>query len=332
MDHIRPADGAGNAAPIYPSAVYSSFDYIKVWLPRPLSGDKMQWLRARCGKLPPPYVNRSGWQRLKLYQPRCEALQFLASINGAHLNLVEVALDWVFSCEADLDEAVAFLRHHIVKSYHRGEIRFYPEDIGHTDNSDFAVMNSDRRANTRYSNSRKSATNFVDYPDRPSKVSGELHCLHIEWRIQRASALVRAGLPKVADLLTLDHREFWREQLQLRMFDFGKLGRTVRNTQLDSRRRQAWINRFGLDVDWRYGAMILRAYGSVQAVLNSPLADRAKLRSCLLPQIDVSHLLPHPHGDDFFVGDYASFRVLRVQSVDFTTKTMRSLRTILHAD
>jgi len=212
-----------NAAAIRPSGVYSSFDYVKVWLPRPLSDDKLQWLRARCGKLPRPYVNRYLQQRLKLYQPRREALQFLACIDGAYINLVEAALDWVFSCEADLDEAVAFLRRHIVKSYHRGEIRFYPEDIGHTDNSDFAVMNSDRRANTRYSNSRKSATNFVDYPDRPSKVTGELHCLHVEWRMQRGSALVRAGLPKVADLLTLNHCEFWRERLQLRMFDLGKL-------------------------------------------------------------------------------------------------------------
>jgi len=325
MDHIRPAGSAGNAAPIYPIAVYSSFDYVKLWLPRPLSGDKLQWLRARCGKLPRPYVNRYGWQRLKLYQPRREALQFWASVDGAYANFVEVALDWVFSCEADLDEAVAFLRRHIVKSYHRGKIHFDPEldDIAHDDNSDFAVIHR-RRVNTRYSNSRKSPTNLADYFDRPSKVTGEVHCLHMDWRLQRASALVRAGLPKVADLLTLNHREFWRERLQLRMFDLSKLGRTVRNTQFDSRRRQPWINRFGLDVDRRNGAIILRAYGSVQAVLNSTIADRAKLRSCLLPQFDVSHLLPNPQGDDFLQGDYGHIRDLRVQCVDFTTKNSRT--------
>jgi hypothetical protein len=221
MAIISAAARGCNIAPIYPVARYSSFDYVKIWLPPRcrLSEDRLQWLRARCRKLPRPYVNRYGRQRLKLYQPSRAALQFLASLDH-HLNLVELSLDLIFSCETDLDEAVAFLRCHIIKNYHRGKIRFHPELVADDDNSDLAVIQR-RRVNTRYSNSRKSPTNLADYFDFPSKVTDEIHCVHIDWRMQRASALARAGLPTLADCLALNHREFWRERLQLRMFDLS---------------------------------------------------------------------------------------------------------------
>lgn len=53
------------------------------------------------------------------------------------------------------------------------------------------------------------------YSDRCSKADRTCACLHIEWRLMGAQALVRAGLRQLGDIVHLNHRKFWKERLVL---------------------------------------------------------------------------------------------------------------------
>ena len=63
---------------------------------------------------------------------------------------------------------------------------------------------------------KRGAPNLIAmYADKCSKVTGEVHCVHLDWRISRSYAIRRAGISNVRDLVHFDHRKFWSER-----FDF----------------------------------------------------------------------------------------------------------------
>jgi hypothetical protein len=127
---------------------------------------------------------------------------------------------------------------------------------------------------TRYTGPRKAPNVLAIYRDRPSKVTGEIYCVHFDWRIKGVPALRRAGIISVTDLLTLDHRQFWRERLLLRDFNLRDLGRMYHvHVAGKGRRRRQWVvfsgrKEFPYQVDLRAGATIVRALNSTQAVLD----------------------------------------------------------------
>ena len=83
--------------PILPDGIYPFFDKVQVWLGQPLPHDKLRWIKSECREYhvrnkPHQYV-RYYQQRLQLVKPSLSVLQYLATINNAFLNYVEVALD-----------------------------------------------------------------------------------------------------------------------------------------------------------------------------------------------------------------------------------------------
>ena len=100
------------------------------------------------------------------------------------------------------DEAFDFLCRHVVKRWHRDQgIRFVVSD------ADGGI--------TRYTGDRTAKNLLVIYNGRPSKETGEVECVHIEWRLKGRRALARAGINGLADLLRFDHRQFWSQRLLL---------------------------------------------------------------------------------------------------------------------
>src|SRR4051794_27422526 len=185
--------------PPRPKAVYWYIDSLQLWLTKPLSSGQFRSLRSKCGSVhvwngPAPWPS-SYVQRLQLGQPSLEALQFLSGIiRDAHLNAVEIALDWVFEDEEALDDAFEFACRHHVKHHHRDQgVRFYPG----------------KKGRTRYSGPRNAPNVLAIYADRPCRITGEFHCLHFDWRIKGSAALRRAGISSVRDLLGFNHGRFW---------------------------------------------------------------------------------------------------------------------------
>jgi hypothetical protein len=267
---------------INPSAIYSYFDVVRAWIKSPLSYEERVWLEARCrGKFRRDDVearfDRSYKQRLNLWQPTRASLELLGGRDDVHVNKVEVALDWVFEEEDALEFAYGFADQYLVKKYHRREhgINYFKE--------------------TRYTGPPRVRTKIVLYPDKPSRITGEVHCLHFDFRMLNRDAVRRCGLTSVADLIQLDHHQFWQQRLLMCALQPRKLGRRYHNhVEGKGRRHTPWIisgrNGFAYDVDKSIGNTIIRALGSTQKVLDE-YGRYFRVRDCLR-QLDVRHLLP----------------------------------------
>ena len=276
----RPVIPSPPSAIINPTGVYHYFDKITVWLKHPLSFREVAWLTSQCGSLhvlnKRPFFETSLEQRLQLYQPTREALEWLARRDDVLLNFVEWSLDWIFDHEFDRADAWEFVCQYHVKKYHRDQgVRFVGEG-----------------GVTRYTGPRSAPNLMVVYRDRPSKVTGELYCLHFDWRMKSAETLRRAGIHSVADLLRMSHRQFWLRRLLLYRLIPDQLGRRHWNYYQRRTRRRAWIVQCGsyrYDVFRRRGSIIAR-HQSTQAVIDA-YRRKFEVRACLKP-IDVGHLLP----------------------------------------
>jgi|SRR5215211_2775180 len=231
------------------------------WLRRPLNAAERDFLTEHCGGEPyfgskPMRFDRRWRQRIGLPQPDTAALQFLAQRDGVLLNYLEIALDLIFRSEVDRDDAFDFVDRHHVKKYHRDRVRFV-------------------KGTTRYTDRRGAPNNLVTYSGRHSKLTGEVACLHFDWRITGAVALRRAGIESVTDLLTLDHHRFWQSRLLFYELDWQKLGLMLLNRQ-HGRRRRHW------ERAERAGSAIWLGYASVQRIIND-FSHLVPVSKCLIP-------------------------------------------------
>jgi hypothetical protein len=272
----------GLAGQINPAGIYSYIDKLQVWLRQPLARRNLAWLRGQCGMLQvrnkPASFDWTYVQRLQLNQPTHEAIQFLSTVADLHLNYVEVALDWTFEDEDDRNAAIALVVRHHVKRWHRDQgIRFV-------------------KWVTRYSGPRSAPNVLATYHDKHCRITGELLCVHLEWRIRGVGAARRAGITCLADLLKLDHRRFWQERLLMRSPDPRKLGRMYHSHIAGrGRRRGEWITRIGKSFSYdhhlRTGSTIIHCLESSQAVVDT-YRKKFNVGSCMR-NVDVEHLLPH---------------------------------------
>jgi hypothetical protein len=85
----------------------------------------------------------------------------------------------------------------------------------------------------------KAPNNLADYAHRPSKQTGEIDCVHLDWRIRGHAALCRAGFVSVRDVLDINHRAFWAHRLIMLDIDPDRLGRAYHNWWHQTRGRTA---------------------------------------------------------------------------------------------
>jgi hypothetical protein len=179
---------------IRPSSVFAYSDRLIVWLKKPLSSDQLRRMRPQCGYL------RVGSSR-NLYPEYKQQLfisrpgpDLLALLSDARVTYLEIALDWTFADEDQKQFASMFVRDHILKPYQRGQVRV-------------ANKTADQ-SGTFYSGARSTINNLVIYDDKPCRITGEVHCVHIEYRL-RAVALRRTGWLSIDDVFRIDLRRFW---------------------------------------------------------------------------------------------------------------------------
>lgn len=197
-----------------------------------------------------------------------------------HLNGVEVSLDWTFDDPYQLDQADWFVRSHWIKRWH-GKQRVKAKH------------------DTHYW-ARKGSRNVpVVYSDRPSRLTGEECCLHLDWRISGKEALQRVGIGSAQDLISFDFHQFWRTRLLLYAVDLRKLGRAYNNRLVlkKENRRQPWLKtsstrRFEciFDYDLRRGFLIMRLDGEGQSQRVIDRYNILRLKPCLV-RIEVPALL-----------------------------------------
>jgi hypothetical protein len=215
-------------------------------------------LRENCGRRPhihnglPPFLGPFV-QRVQLAHPSDTALSFVSGIEGAHLNYLEPGLDLIYRTEEERDDAFGFLCEYHVKTHHGDQgVRYV----------------SGRLGVTRYSGPRNAPNVVSIYGDKPSRVTGERYCVHIDWRIKGKQAMERARI-EVGDLANFDHRAFWMKRLRLKAFDASHLGRLVNNMDRRSKRKAPWISKtssgYIYDYDYRTGCILMHLYSTQES-------------------------------------------------------------------
>ena len=221
--------------PILPIGIYTYVDKSHPMAQTPFDfREETAWIAAQCRKVEIKrngeliwisgrptrlrHRNRALQQRVQLYQPSDEVLEWLAHRNyDVRLTYFELSLDLIFKNEEDCDDAYRFTCKHHVKLYHR-------EAAG-----SFVVGQGGR---SRYTGPRRAPNVMVIYCDKPSKVTGEYNCVHFDWRIKSFDALCRAGIKSIGHWLNMDKREFWSKRILLRQFNLNRLGRALRWSRL----------------------------------------------------------------------------------------------------
>ena len=189
-DHIinRP-----NHVEIRPIGIHAYFDKVQVWVRQPYDSEALAELRAQCGRggiYPengPARFDARLRQRIELRQPSADALRQLARREDVLINKVEIAIDYVFNSPVVRDEAREFFDRHMIRRWHskKQQIRAYRSGMEDDDEG---------RVGTRYDAARGAPNMTALYRNEFSRVTGEVNCVHLEWRLNGLRAVRNAGI------------------------------------------------------------------------------------------------------------------------------------------
>jgi hypothetical protein len=211
---------------------------------------------------------------------------------------MEIGLDLIFKNRAEKEETFDFMHQHLVRRWHgsRQEIRVY---------RDRRQVEDDDIGQCRYDTGRSAPNRIVVYPEDFTRVTGELNCLHIEWRAKGVRPTRAAGINTPADLLVFNHRAFWQKRLLFYSANRRHLGRLIRNRATGRRRRTPEIIRktpatiqkgkfqYRIDIEARTGEVFARSYDTVQQLIDA-LKRLCRIHRALIP-ISNEMLLPPQH-------------------------------------
>src|SRR5262249_54112682 len=85
---------------------------------------------------------------------------------------------------------------------------------------------------------KNSRRNLVLYADRPSKISGEINCIHLELRFYGSDSVRRNGVRSAKDLIEINHKELMEKHLKFTNFDIDEFyKKIIRETVATDRKR-----------------------------------------------------------------------------------------------
>ena len=216
-----------------PASRHAYLDSLFLWSFRTLTVEQLVALRKLCGSvivLKRHHAHIPRWRRLYcLHQPTPAALNWLdrhlVNDRGQQFDVarLDLALDVCFDTHHDLAQADDLFRRYQVQPRHgKREIKHY-RDGGRT-----FGRGHDRR-------------NLATYPESFSRLTGELHCLHVEVRYAGMESVRRAlQTPQVTtdSLRKIDYRAVIERELRLVRIDPERLGRRFLNRLEGTRRRR----------------------------------------------------------------------------------------------
>ena len=260
--------------PKKPTDIIPYLDYMRVWFRMPVSVTTLGYLNKQCGSFdafdgPAPF-DAAYQHRLDFRQPSKLALSWIAGQRDYLINYVEIAVDYIFQDAASRDDAFDFLDRHLVRRWHgKQQVVFYGDGSS--------------EKTTRYDAERKSRNKIALYRQKTCRVTGQFHCLHLEWRLNGVRAVRAAGIVSAKDLVSFDHRSFWLKHLRLYSAQQERLGRFIRNHKGKGRRRRSDT------IDYRLGQAILSRFDRIQELIDTYRHIRIQR---VLTRIEVSELLP----------------------------------------
>ena len=284
----------------YPTTtgVYSYFDKVQFWVHQPLNPATLAALKEQCGRggihadNNPARFDFRYRQRIELKQPSEDALRWLAGHDDALINRLEIAIDYVFENQTRKDVAFEFLHRHIVRRWH-GRNQAIKLVSGKRENKrQPRVVDEIQDGETRY-DAYRAPNKIVIYRNKHSRITGELHCLHLEWHLNLLKTVRGVGILSGQDLVEYDHRAFWEKRLLLRGVDPERLGRLIRNRRSGTKSRDPKIKMVGrhrYNIDRMTGTVAVRLCSTVQQLIDR-VGKECRIERALIP-ISNEELLP----------------------------------------
>lgn len=281
-----------NATPV-PIAAWPYLDKIQFWLRKPIGNPEISSLRQQCGRGGVHAEGRAARfdarfrQRVELRQPSAEALQWLAMRRDALINRAEIALDLIFGDRNKRDDVFEFLHYRLVRRWHgkRQNVKLV-RGVKHPRKRRRVpeIVEEVGFGHTRYDAPRSAPNGIAFYHQPFSRLTGELDCLHLEWRLNGLRAVRNAGISSGRDLIQFDHRSFWNERLLLYEVDEARLGRLIGNHRSGERRR---VDR---PLDGKIGHVLFSSVGTIQELIDEYGASLRLHRA--LERIPIEAFLP----------------------------------------
>lgn len=245
---------------------YDYIDVVQVWLREPLSLNELLDLNANARKMrlardlgiQEPLIWAPKWkQTVRLCQPNEHAIQSLAKIETVLITYLELARDQSMDSQEQVDAGLQVTAEHFVQRWHgKRRMRFWENGNWRSGDLHRVIQRNGKEIRLR-----KIGTVFQAYGDRPSKVTGEINCLHLEAKIYGSSPIRRIGINHPRDLVGFDCDGFWKRNLRLFRVDRERLGRSWRNRENGTRTQTAKRGSHGYNVDRSLGNLIFRHYG-----------------------------------------------------------------------
>jgi hypothetical protein len=218
----------------------------------------MAWPSA----ITPVIIHRGGRQRLIVTQPSEECLHFFAERDDAQVNRVELALDIITPFASQIKRAA---KAGFIQRRHTTRNALRPRKITIFDNDNFRTADLDHPG-----------IFFQAYDDKPSKVTGEIDCFHLEAKVNGVRALRQIGISSISDLFTFDHARFWRKNFIIVEIDTERLGRYHANRRDRTRRQSALISRSNINTDAAVGNVLFRVLALSLTSLCIQLSNSSK--------------------------------------------------------
>ena len=282
---------------------------MKLRCQRPIKYELIKQACADSGNVYPRYGHSHGSaMRVTLHQPDEKALQFFLAMDGVESSRVDLAIDFVFADEHDLQQAEEwFFDFHYMKFRRPGH-------------SLRIVINPDTGNRTRYTGQGGQhgvvVASYID-PRGCCRLNQEPDCFHIEYRLFGIQSLRRHGLYSLRKVVECDVEEFLRAHLLFRAFIPEKLGRAISNHRHEVVRTRARIWKHPRDaltynVDQRAGAIIASNY-QVMELLDAEVffPIRKQLRNSLItmPSIIPPRMIrPHSSKIELHTAEIRAFQ------------------------
>jgi hypothetical protein len=171
-----------------PSDAFAFFDKLGIRTPRSLTEKQMQFLHQNAASVDVrygrPLRNSDAALILTVVNPNERALQFMAERRDFVVNYLEPALDLISQDEWSKNRLRDLFDDHFVQLRHgRRETVHYGQ--------------------ATYTGQRHHRVRFVWYDDKPSKVCGAPHCLHVEGRHKGAADVRTRGRTRASATLSV---------------------------------------------------------------------------------------------------------------------------------
>jgi len=199
------------------------------------------------------------WYRLTVHQPSRAVLRFLDHVqdyNNGRLCRFDLALDYGEGYGSILGQSTC------MKWRNRGPMH----DIGGTT---YWIELTRRK--------RRAGRNLCLYADKPSKITGEVECAHLELRFLSNASCKRQGIERVSDLITADPQEIVRRNLRFYDLNVDEWKRAMVKRQVKKNRD------------------IYRPNQSkrIQSIIERSTQDRVQRIKDLHPRTTMKHIEPN---------------------------------------